>query len=191
MKEPEDGGSDSRVEDNEGGRNEPNDSSDVRALDQGENSETDSGEGIDDRIREGVNTLDNNLIDLLAGFMETETRAKVYLYIRKRGEATSDEIAEDTGLYPSTVRETLSDLYSEDIVDRYKKETEGAGNNPYVYEAKPPRELANRFSERLEERLNKLFNLDLHLEEDLKTELNTDWSPFRIVIERTEEEAEE
>lgn len=144
-------------------------------------------------IKKSVDSIDKNLIELLSGFLDTETRSKVYLCLRKRGEATSEEIAEDTGLYPSTVRECLSDLYQEGVVERRKKQTQGAGNNPYVYTAVPPSELAKRFSERVEERLNRLFNLDSYLlgDQEEKREIKTDWSPYKIVIDTGEDEEDE
>lgn len=148
-------------------------------------------EAIDDTLKKSVEGLDNSLIDLLAGFLDTETRAKVYLYLRKRGEATSEEIAEDTGLYPSTVRECLSELYREGVVERRKKQTEGAGNNPYVYTAVPPTDLAKRFSERVEDRLNQLLNLDRYIDGGRRRELKTDWSPYKIVIDSGDEDDED
>jgi len=154
-----------------------------------EDTAEDAKETVEDTIQKGVDSVDNNLIELLSSFLDTETRAKVYLYLRKRGEATSDEIAEDTGLYPSTVRECLSDLYQEGVVERRKKQTQGAGNNPYVYQAVQPSELARRFSERVEERLNQLFNLDSYLgDSGSRRELKSDWSPYKIVIESENEE---
>ncbi len=154
-----------------------------------EGTAEDAKETVEDTIQKGVDSVDNNLIELLSSFLDTETRAKVYLYLRKRGEATSEEIAEDTGLYPSTVRECLSDLYQEGVVERRKKQTQGAGNNPYVYQAVQPSELARRFSERVEERLNQLFNLDSYLgDSGSRRELKSDWSPYKIVIESGDEE---
>jgi len=148
-------------------------------------------ETVEDTIQKGVDTVDSNLVELLSSFLDTETRAKVYLYLRKRGEATSEEIAEDTGLYPSTVRECLSDLYQEGVVERRKKQTQGAGNNPYVYQAVQPSELARRFSERVEERLNQLFNLDDYLgDSDRRHELKSDWSPYKIVIDSEDDDEE-
>ena len=152
----------------------------------------DAKETVEDTIQKGVDSVDNNLIELLSSFLDTETRAKVYLYLRKRGEATSEEIAEDTGLYPSTVRECLSDLYQEGVVERRKKQTQGAGNNPYVYQAVQPSELARRFSERVEERLNQLFNLDSYLgDSGSRRELKSDWSPYKIVIESEDDDGRE
>lgn len=148
----------------------------------------DARETVEDTIQKGVDSVDKNLVELLSSFLDTETRAKVYLYLRKRGEATSEEIAEDTGLYPSTVRECLSDLYQEGVVERRKKQTQGAGNNPYVYQAVQPSKLARRFSERVEERLNQLFNLDSYIgESNARRELKSDWSPYKIVIESESE----
>lgn len=161
------------------------------SRDRVEDTAEDAKETVEDTIQRGVDSVDNNLIELLSSFLDTETRAKVYLYLRKRGEATSEEIAEDTGLYPSTVRECLSDLYQEGVVERRKKQTQGAGNNPYVYQAVQPSELARRFSERVEERLNQLFNLDSYLgDSGRRRELKTDWSPYKIVIESEDEEEE-
>jgi predicted transcriptional regulator len=149
-------------------------------------------ETVEDTLEKGVDSVDSTLVDLLSSFLDTETRAKVYLYLRKRGEATSEEIAEDTGLYPSTVRESLSDMYQEGIVERRKKQTQGAGNNPYVYQAVQPSELARRFSERVEDRLNQLFNLDDYLgDTPRRRELKADWSPYKIVIDSGEDEDEE
>ncbi|MDZ7688846.1 MAG: helix-turn-helix domain-containing protein [Halobacteriales archaeon] len=165
----------------------------IRKESRGRVEETaeDAKETVEDTIQKGVDSVDNNLVDLLSSFLDTETRAKVYLYLRKRGEATSEEIAEDTGLYPSTVRECLSDLYQEGVVERRKKQTQGAGNNPYVYQAVQPSELARRFSERVEKRLNQLFNLDSYLgESHSRRELKSDWSPYKIVIESENETAE-
>ncbi|MFB6283735.1 MAG: helix-turn-helix domain-containing protein [Halobacteria archaeon] len=145
---------------------------------------------LDEKVQQGVESFDKGLIDLLSGFLDTETRAKAYLYLRKRGEATSEEIAEDTGLYPSTVRETLSDLYQEGVVERRKKQTGGAGNNPYIYTAVPPSDLAKRFSDRVEDRLNTLFNLDSYLgsEKSKTRELASELDPYEIVIKSEDEE---
>jgi predicted transcriptional regulator len=157
-----------------------------------EDTAEDAKETVEDTIQKGVDSVDKNLVDLLSSFLDTETRAKVYLYLRKRGEATSEEIAEDTGLYPSTVRECLSDLYQEGVVERRKKQTQGAGNNPYVYQAVQPSKLARRFSERVEDRLNQLFNLDSYLgESNRRRELKSDWSPYKIVIESENETGED
>ncbi len=162
------------------------------SRDRVEDNVEEAKETVEDTIQKGVDTVDSNLVELLSSFLDTETRAKVYLYLRKRGEATSEEIAEDTGLYPSTVRECLSDLYQEGVVERRKKQTQGAGNNPYVYQAVQPSELARRFSERVEERLNQLFNLDDYLgNQDRRRELKSDWSPYKIVIDSDDEDDEE
>jgi predicted transcriptional regulator len=158
------------------------------SRDRVEDNVEDARETVEDTIQKSVDSVDSSLVELLSSFLDTETRAKVYLYLRKRGEATSEEIAEDTGLYPSTVRECLSDMYQEGIVERRKKQTQGAGNNPYVYQAVQPSELARRFSERVEERLNRLFNLDDYLGESRRRELKADWSPYKIVIDSEEED---
>jgi len=198
-KDPEGGKRDRRVrimKNDDSARDEKEDQS-SRAVDKlregsrerVEDTAEDAKETVEDTIQKGVDSVDKNLVDLLSSFLDTETRAKVYLYLRKRGEATSEEIAEDTGLYPSTVRECLSDLYQEGVVERRKKQTQGAGNNPYVYQAVQPSKLARRFSERVEERLNQLFNLDSYLgESNRRRELKSNWSPYKIVIESDDDE---
>jgi len=98
-----------------------------------------------ERLGEGagkaVKGFDDNVVDLLAWLLDTETRARIYVYLRENPESTSDEVADGTGLYPSTVREALAELHDEETVSRKKREADGAGNNPYEYEAIAPSEL--------------------------------------------------
>jgi len=108
----------------------------------------------------GEGAVDARLVDLLSWVLDTETRARIYLYLRQQPASTSDEVAEGTGLYPSTVREALAELTDDGTVTRGKREAGGAGNNPYEYEAIPPRELVSGFVGELQEELNTVFNLD-------------------------------
>jgi len=104
--------------------------------------------------------VDARLVDLLSWVLDTETRARIYLYLRQNAGSTSDEIAEGTGLYPSTVREALAELTEEGTVTRGKREAGGAGNNPYEYEAITPGELVSGIVGELQDELNTVFNLD-------------------------------
>ena len=83
--------------------------------------------------------------------------------LRQHPGSTSEEIAEGTGLYPSTVREALAELNEEGKVQRSKRESESAGNNPYEYTAMAPSELVGSVIEEIQEELNTVFNLDSHL----------------------------
>ncbi len=118
--------------------------------------------GGTDRAVEG---FDEGIIDLLSWILDTETRARIYVYLRQEPGATSEEIAEGTGLYPSTVREALSDLTGEEVVDREKRESGGAGNNPYEYTAIAPSELVGGIIGQVQDELNTAFNLDRYLDQ--------------------------
>lgn len=134
--------------------------------------EVDSQEGSDarTRIEEGadraVEEFDRGIVDLLAWVLDTETRARIYVYLRQYPGSTSEEIAEGTGLYPSTVREALAELNEEGNVSREKRESEGAGNNPYEYTAIAPSELVGGMLHQVQEELNTVFNLDQYLDEE-------------------------
>jgi predicted transcriptional regulator len=111
--------------------------------------------------------------------LDTETRARIYVHLRKHPGATSQEIADGTGLYPSTVREALSDLHEEDIVTREKRESEGAGNNPYAYRAIPPSDLVSNAVGDIQSELNAVFTLD----DRLRGRSASDSEPVTISVE--------
>ncbi|WP_435129770.1 helix-turn-helix domain-containing protein [Halobaculum sp. D14] len=104
--------------------------------------------------------FDERLVDLLSWLLDTETRARIYVFLREHPESTSEEVAEGTGLYPSTVREALAELHEEGHVTRDKRESVGAGNNPYEYDAIAPSELVEGVVEQVQAELNTVFNLD-------------------------------
>jgi predicted transcriptional regulator len=112
-----------------------------------------------------VEGFDQGVIDLLSWVLDTETRARIYVYLRQNPGSTSEEIASGTGLYPSTVREALAELHEEEKVTRSKRESEGAGNNPYEYTAIAPSELVGGVVEQVQNELNTVFNLDDYLSE--------------------------
>ena len=109
-----------------------------------------------DRARE---QFDESIIDLLSWVLDTETRARIYVHLCQHPDSTSDEVAEGTGLYPSTVREALADLHDEKRVTRRKRHSEGAGNNPYEYSALPPSDLVASVVGDVQEQLNTVFTL--------------------------------
>lgn len=104
--------------------------------------------------------FDDGVVDLLAWLLDTETRALIYVYLRSHPDATSEEVAAGTDLYPSTVREALAELHGEHLVTRRKRESAGAGNNPYEYRAIPPSELVRGLASEIQEGLNAVFRLD-------------------------------
>lgn len=139
-------------------------------TDSGDETSSDEGRTARERIEESadraVEELDQSVIDLLAWLLDTETRARIYVYLRKRSESTSEEVADGTGLYPSTVREALAELHGEEIVSRKKRESAGAGNNPYEYEAIAPSELVRGAVGQVQQQLNTVFNLDQRLDDE-------------------------
>ena len=162
---------------------------------------TDAGDGSDlddetggsarDRLEAGadraVHGFDQGLIDLLSWLLDTETRARIFVFLRQSPRATSDEIAEGTGLYPSTVRESLADLHEEGVVERVKRENEGAGNNPYEYTAIAPSELVRGIVSQVQDELNAVCNLDRRLAGDTE---DAD-EPIRIEVRDADEDDEE
>ena len=132
-----------------------------------------------------VTEFDEGVVDLLAWVLDTETRARIYVYLRQQPNSTSDEVAGGTGLYPSTVREALAQLHEEGTVDRQKRESAGAGNNPYEYEAIAPSALVRGVVGQVQEQLNAVFNLDRELTDADADDLATE--PVRITVDDGEE----
>lgn len=127
-----------------------------------------------------IDQFDERLIDLLAWMLETETRARIYVALRSESEQTSDEIAERTGLYPSTVREALASLHEDGVVTREKRQSAGAGNNPFEYSAISPSDLVGELVEDIQEQLNAVFNLDRYI---ARSESDTDGDdPVTITV---------
>jgi len=140
---------------------------------------------LTDRLSDGtdraVESFDQRLVDLLSWMLDTETRARIYVHLRQAPHSTSDEIAEGTGLYPSTVREALAELHEEEVVERRKRQSEGAGNNPYEYAAIAPSELVGSVADQVQTELNTVFNLDTYLGDD--EDPTTDDEPVTITVE--------
>ena len=110
-----------------------------------------------------VEAVDEGLVELLAWLLDTETRARIYVFLRMSPARTSGEVAEGTGLYPSTVRECLAAMHEEGVLTRTKRASEGAGNNPYEYRAIAPGDLVGELVADIQDQLNAICNLDRHL----------------------------
>lgn len=141
------------------------------------------GDRLTTEAERAIDAFDAGLVDILGWLLDTETRARIYIYLRTAPASTSEEIAAGTGLYPSTVRESLSTLHEEGIVTREKRSTDTAGNNPYAYTAIAPSDLVGDIAAEVQDQLNAICNLDRYL----SGESETDTEPIRIEV--TEENA--
>jgi predicted transcriptional regulator len=150
-----------------------------------EQSDTDVRERLEAEADRAIEQFDEGIVDLLAWVLDTETRAKIYVHLQQEPESTSDEIAEGTGLYPSTVREALAELHEEERVTRNKRQNDGAGNNPYEYSAMAPSELVADMVDEVQTQLNTVFNLDRYL--DRSDEDGTDDGPVTISVSEADE----
>ena len=154
------------------------------------------GDEVRDRLEaetdRAVDRFDEGVVDLLSWVLDTETRARIYVYLRQHPHSTSDEVAEGTGLYPSTVREALAELHAEEKVRRRKRESGGAGNNPYEYTAIAPSDLVSSIAGDVQSELNTVFNLDAHLGEAADGDETADTTdtaddPVTITVEESDE----
>lgn len=154
-----------------------------------ESTEPDSPrERLEEGAERAVDELDRGVVEVLDWLLETETRSRIYVHLRQSPASTSEEIAEGTGLYPSTVREVLAELHDEGIVKREKRSTAGAGNNPYEYRAIAPSELVRDMVGRVQSQLNELVDLDAYLREN---EPRTTDDPITISVDEPDaDEAE-
>jgi len=145
---------------------DPADDSEGTEQPDGDLSDDDLADGTDvrERLEQGadraVTGFDEGVVDMLSWVLETETRARIYVFLRQHPDSTSEEIASGTGLYPSTVREALAELHEEGKVTRQKRENDGAGNNPYEYSAMAPSDLVGNVVDDVQAELNTVFNLD-------------------------------
>ena len=142
----------------------PEDGSDSGADGPGVDEQTGDTSDVRERLGQGtdraVEGFDRGVVDLLSWVLDTETRARIYVHLRTAPDSTSEEVASGTGLYPSTVREALAELHEEGHVRRTKRQSDGAGNNPYEYSAIPPSELVSELVEDVQDQLNTVFHLD-------------------------------
>ncbi|TYL38833.1 transcriptional regulator [Natronococcus pandeyae] len=134
-----------------------------------------------------VEEVDQRIVDLLSWILDTETRAKIYVHLLAEPGSTSEEVAQGTGLYPSTVREALAELHEEDRVSREKRASEGAGNNPYEYTAIQPSELVGGVVDQVQRELNTIFTLDrvLDRQSEEPPALEEDLEPVKITVDDT------
>jgi predicted transcriptional regulator len=150
----------------------------------GDGSTGDVRQRLEQEADRAVEQFDDGLVDVLGWLLDTETRARIYVYLRQHPQSTSDEVADGTGLYPSTVREALAELHEEETVEREKRESDGAGNNPYEYSAIAPSDLVGQVVGDVQEQLNAVCNLDSQFDgEETDTDDTSDDGPVTITVE--------
>jgi predicted transcriptional regulator len=150
--------------------------------DEAEGEDVDVRERLEEEADRAVESFDEGIVDLLSWVLDTETRARIYVHLRQHPDSTSDEIAEGTGLYPSTVREALAELHDDGKVTRHKRESDGAGNNPYEYAAMAPSDLVTDVVDEVQSELNTVFNLDNYLGDRPHDEENDESDPVTISV---------
>ena len=116
-----------------------------------------------------------------------DAKSKVYLYLLKKKRATAKEIIEEAGLYPTTVREVLTEMVKEGVLEREKLKIENAGRNPYVYNAVSPMEIIKKRITVLEKGVSELLSLDSPKEMKFKPPL----IPVKIEIKISETKKKE
>lgn len=107
---------------------------------------------------------DKNIEKTIHDILKSRARSRIYVYLLRKNGAKTEEIVKGTKLHPSTVRETLSKMYSQKLINRTKIKNESIGKNPYIYYPLPPYELLKRYSQEIENRLNRLANLTIQKE---------------------------
>jgi predicted transcriptional regulator len=154
----------------------------------GDESSVDDGVAAEgDGRTTAIEGVDQRIVDLLSWILDTETRAKIYVYLLANPGSTSEEVAKGTGLYPSTVREAVAELHEEERVSREKRASEGAGNNPYEYTAIQPSELVGGVVDQVQHELNTIFTLDRVLDRHSEdgSELEAGIEPVTITVDET------
>lgn len=151
-----------------------------------EDTVEDQRERVEETVEDGLEAVNDGVVDVVSAVLDTTARADVYIALRKLGEADTEEVAEETGLYPKKVEETLDDLEEDEVI-----ETEVVGEE-VVYTAVSPTEVVSKIPGRVVDRVRGIVesNGEETDEEDDRRVLSAGWSPYRLVIEPNEEEQE-
>jgi predicted transcriptional regulator len=130
--------------------------------------------------------FDEAMVGLVKFFLDSEAKSKIYVYLRKAGPSTAQEISRGSNLYPSSTREALASMTKAGVLTRRKLDVEGSGKKPYVYESISPGELFKERISGIEAKLNSLLNLD-NIVKDGKT-IKPPRVPYRVRIEKVLDE---
>ena len=109
-------------------------------------------------MREKLFQRDKSVEKTVRDILKSRARSRIYIYLLRKNGARTEQIIKGTKLHPSTVRETLSKMYEQDLIYRKKIKNDSIGKNPYVYYPIPPIDLLKRYTDEMEERLNQLAN---------------------------------
>jgi len=96
--------------------------------------------------------------------LETKARAKIYMFLLRNNGAMAKQITDETGLHPSTVRETLLKMCNQNLINRKKIKNNKTGKKPYGYYPISIVELVERYLGEVKEKLNYLSDLDFSKE---------------------------
>jgi len=102
---------------------------------------------------------DKRLEDAVHDLLKSRARSRIYVYLLKKNGARTGQIVKGTKLHPSTVRETLSQMYNQKLIFRKKIKNQSIGKNPYLYYPISPIALLKKRAYILEESLNKIANI--------------------------------
>jgi len=105
------------------------------------------------------NHRDKNIEKTLQDILKTTAKSRIYIYLIRKNGAKTEQIIRGTKLHPSTVRETLSEMFNQKLIFREKIKNDSIGKNPYIYYPIPPIQLLKKHANEMEDRLNKLANL--------------------------------
>lgn len=136
------------------------------------------------RARGGSEEFEEGLIDLLSRALDTDTRTRIYVHLRRRPHSTVEEVAEGTGVYPSAVRRVLSDLHDEGVVERREQPTQGEDSST-EYTAVRPNELIDVVFGQVQDELDRMFGLD-RLRGNRERERTPQTEPVTIPVEDAE-----
>ncbi|MFP4188667.1 MAG: helix-turn-helix domain-containing protein, partial [Halobacteriales archaeon] len=78
----------------------------------------DEGERVRSRVDEALTAVGESVNELVTDLFGTDTRAGIYATLRQVGEATPEEIADETGLPERRVEDALEGLEKEGVVRR-------------------------------------------------------------------------
>ena len=112
-------------------------------------------------MRKAKKLREKGIEQIVQDILRSRARSRIYIYLLRKNGARTEQIIKGTHLHPSTVRETLSQMYDQKLIFRKKIKNDSIGKNPYMYYPIPPIELLKRHTQEIEDRLNNLANLAL------------------------------
>lgn len=112
----------------------------------------------------------DSFVETLMDFRFTEVKAKIYAYLRKVERATAEGIAKGAGIYITSVRGTIAEMYQEGWVIREKVKKSGVGKPAFVYEALAPDRLVKRLTDDMNNKLEKLLRFAHRIKDEKPNE---------------------